>query len=496
MTGQVSSNSSDTIVALATGWCRQDRALIRISGWATHQICGGMILGYPMTGGACARVKMGLGFQVSGFGSRSEARGVCDPHPEECQPRDPNPETRFPIPTTILRFDAPRSFTGEDSAEIVLPGNPLLVERVIAALCAHRGVREARPGEFSARAYLSGKLTLEQAEGIAALIASRTDDELLAARAMLDGVTGTKFRAWADHCATLLALVEAGIDFTDQEDVVPIAPIELLARTRTLRGEIAAWLGSDVGSERETGLARFVLVGPPNAGKSTLFNALLGRPRAIVSNTPGTTRDALVETLELRRHVPGAPDVHLIDLAGLTDDPAGLHAIDALAQMRAREEIAAADGLIACDPVGRFDAAMLPTHASAVAHRQQILRVRTKADLPGATVGGSTNGEALAVCALDGWNVATLRRAIADAATRSRGGSTSILPRHRRTLGVALSALDAALASTSASARTLHTPELTADALRTALDALGEMVGQISPDDVIGRVFATFCVGK
>ncbi|MBY0311329.1 MAG: 50S ribosome-binding GTPase [Phycisphaerales bacterium] len=496
MTGQVSSNFGDTIVALATGWCRQDRALIRISGPATHHVCGGMILGYPTAGGACARAKLvsGFGSRVSGLGARvsgRQGRPVFQP-----EPRNPNPETRFPIPTTILRFDAPRSFTGEDSAEIVLPGNPLLVERVIAALCAHRGVREARPGEFSARAYLSGKLTLEQAEGVAALIASRTDDELLAARALLDGVTGTKFRAWADRCATLLALVEAGIDFTDQEDVVPIAPIELLARTRTLRGEIATWLGSDVGSERETGLARFVLVGPPNVGKSTLFNAMLGRSRAIVSDTPGTTRDALVETLELRRYVAGAPDVHLIDLAGLTDDPAGLHAIDALAQRQAREVIAAADGLIVCDPVGRFDAAMLSTHASAVAHRQQILRVRTKADLPGATVGGSTSVEALAVCALDGWNVATLRRAIADAATRSRGGSTSILPRHRRTLGVALSALDAALASTSASARTLHTPELTADALRTALDALGEMVGQISPDDVIGRVFATFCVGK
>lgn len=446
----------ETIVALTTGWARQRRALIRLSGPGTHELCGRLFTPYPEAGGACVRGYLLL-----------DAR---------------------PLPASVLRFDAPRSFTGEDAAEIVLPGNPLLIERVIAMLCAEPGVREAQPGEFSARAYLKGKLGLEQAEGVAALIASRTDEDLAAARSLLAGSTGERFRTWANRCATLLALVEAGIDFTDQDDVVPILPRELAERTRGLIAEIAEWIGSEAGSEQESGQPRIVLVGPPNAGKSTLFNALLGRQRAIVSPTAGTTRDALVETLDLSRHVPGGgcTSVLLIDLAGLTDDPGGLHAIDGLAQRRAREEIAAADAVIFCDPAGRFDTSAFAASAA------NAIRVRTKADLPVA----GTHAEDVAVCALDGWNLATLRRAIADVSGRSRGGASTVLPRHRRALKAAMASLHLSLAHNTESAPALDAPELVAGALRDALNALGELVGQISPDDVIGRVFATFCVGK
>ncbi len=456
-------SSFDTIAALATGWARQDRALVRLSGPATHDLGRRLIDPYPTLGGRCAPAWMHLG--------KGSAR----------------------VPIHILRFDAPRSFTGEDAAEIVLPGNPLLIERALALLMEQPGVREAHPGEYSARAYLSGKLSLVQAEGVAAIIASRTDEDLAAARQILSGRTGVMYQSWADRCATLLALVEAGIDFTDQEDVVPIAPGDLSRQLTELAEDIRAFLGSPPQSPTDE-YPRVVLVGPPNAGKSTLFNALLGRPRAIVSDTPGSTRDALVEELDLSRDVPGAARVHLIDLAGLVDQPRSLGMVDALAQDLAREEIARADAIIACDPTGRFDPESLrwSGHTSSGEPRKTVIRVQTKADVPTSTAAV----DALAICALDGWNLGALRRAIADAAARSRGNSAVVLPRHRRTLTLVSERLVSAIALVQPHARALEAPELVAGSLRQALDALGELVGHISPDDVIGRVFATFCVGK
>jgi tRNA modification GTPase len=241
-------------------------------------------------------------------------------------------------------------------------------------------------------------------------------------------------------------------------------------------------------------LPRVVLAGPPNAGKSTLFNALLGRRRAIVSPVAGTTRDALEEELDLSADAPGAGTVILIDLAGLDEPPAA--AIDAAAQSRARETIAAADAVIHCDPSGRFPGLVARPGTP-------MIRVRTKADVPGAARARrpdravDAGREPLAICALDGWNLPALRRAIADAAWGSRAaGLAALLPRHRRALTDAATQLREARALIAPAARALPDPALTASALRAALDVLGELVGRISPDDVIGRVFATFCVGK
>ena len=315
-------------------------------------------------------------------------------------------------PCLLIRYDGPRSYTGEDAAEIVVPGNPVLLERIAARLVAEPGLREAQPGEFSARAYLNGKMTLAQAEGVAALIAAGTDEQLGAAAELMTGRTGERYRAWADEAANLLALVEAGIDFTDQEDVVPIAPARLAARLDALSAAIRADLGAAAGSERLTDVPRVVLVGPPNAGKSTLFNALLGRARAMVSPVAGTTRDAIVEDLDLSREVACGPLVSLIDLAGLDAAPGGGESeIERGAQEQARAEIQRASVVLLCDPRGRFE---WPLDFPAAC---PLIRVRTKADLPVACDG---HGEAIGVCALDGWNLGVLRRAIADAAFGSR----------------------------------------------------------------------------
>lgn len=435
----------DTITALSSPPGRSARAVVRLSGPATREVLGTVL------------------------------EGPARPFERECfKGRLRLGEASLPV--LVATYRAPASYTGEDGAEVLLPGNPLLVERVLARLAALPGVRAATPGEFTARAYLNDRLSLDQAEGIAAVIAAENEGQLEGARELLTGRTGTHYRRWAEEVATLLALVEAGIDFTDQEDVVPITPGALRARLWALAAEIESFVGARAGREPMSGLPRVVLAGEPNAGKSTLFNALLGRRRAVVSPVAGTTRDVLEEELDLSRELPGAGAVVLVDLAGV-DGVAGRGAIDAAAQSRARDAIARADVVVQCDPSGRF---------APVRDGAPVIRVRTKADLPGAPHDTDT----IELCALDGYNLGVLRRAIAEASCTSRSGAMgAVLPRHARALTEACDQI-ARAAESAASA------EVAAAALRGALDALGEVTGRISPDDIIGRIFATFCVGK
>ncbi len=454
--------TGDTIVAIASPPGRAARGVIRASGPGVPALLTEVLEGDPPVGASAARFRL--------------------------------PPRSFAV--LVARYAAPRSYTGEDAAELLLPGNPALLERVLARLVAFEGgggVRLAEPGEFTARAYLAGKLTLDQAEGVAATISAESDEQLRGARALLEGSSGAAYRAWAEEVATLAALVEAGIDFTDQEDVVPIAPADLQRRLRGVQSSIEACLGPRTGEVRESE-PRVVLAGEPNAGKSTLFNALLGRRRAVVSPLAGTTRDVLQEPLDLAGVLPGAGRVLLVDVAGVRDGDAGTGsgsepdaAIAAEADARARAAIREADAVIHCDPSGRFP-------PLGVGARTTVIRVRTKADLPEPA---GASGESLAVCALDGWNLPVLRRALADAAWGGAFDSAAaVLPRHRRALVQALEAMCQAHARADGDERALGDPAAVADALRGALDALGELTGRISPDDVIGRVFATFCVGK
>jgi tRNA modification GTPase len=387
------------------------------------------------------------------------------------------------LPALAAFMPGPRSFTGEDCAELVVPGAPLVVDRVLDALVASGAARLAAPGEFSARAYLAGRLTVEQAEGVAMAIGARSAAELDAAQRLLSGESGDRWRAVADDLAGALALVEAGIDFTDQEDVVAITPAALLDRLEA----VASALGGVGAAPAPDTDAVIVLAGAPSAGKSTLFNALLGRRRAVVDAAPGTTRDALREPIRLGEG-PLATEATIVDLAGV--DAALVGGADAAAQAAARRVIGEADVVLWCDPTGRFDPGELPpTEAT-------VLRVRTKADLPGAPVEG-----ALGVCALDRWNLDALRRAMRDGveASGARGAEALVvLPRHREALSRAASALDEAIALVGPARGEPRLPdaELVAGAMRAALDAIGEVSGRIDPDDVIGRIFASFCVGK
>ncbi len=384
----------------------------------------------------------------------------------------------LPLPIALLYNLAPHSYTTDHTAELLIPGNPHLIQRVLDLLLSFPTVRLAEPGEFTARAHFAGRLTLEEAEGVAFIIAADRDDELEAARNLLEGRTGDRYRAWTDTVATLLALVEAGIDFTDQEDVVPIPPADLVRKLDALHADLTAHAGDP--KEQPATLPTVALVGPPSAGKSTLFNALLGRERAVTHESPGTTRDALAEPLDLSAEHPGT-SVTLLDLPGL--DLAPQTALDRSAQTAAIDAATHADLLLHCDPTGRFtpDPRLPPT--------KPTLRIRTKADLPGAPAGD------LSICALDGFHLPALRRAIADHA-HAGNATGAVLPRHARALGAAAHALADARATIDPTRHALPEPELTAGALRSALDHLGAITGAISPDDVLGRVFASFCVGK
>ena len=390
------------------------------------------------------------------------------------------------LPVSLTVFHAPRSYTGEDGAEVMTVGNPLVLSRVLERMIAC-GARQAQPGEFTARAFLAGKLTLDEAESIGARIAAERDEELDAADRVRSGVFGARCAAWADRLAGLLALVEAGIDFTDQEDVVAIEPGRLIEELRGLSREIGASSDGQGVREASSSVPTAVLVGPPNAGKSTLFNALIGRERSVVADAAGTTRDAIVESLGIHGN-----EVTLVDLPGLDAAArrSGAGTTDAHAQAAARNAIGSADLLIACDPAGRFE--VVPNRGAI-----PVLRVRTKADLSGGPGPVSPEGEppGLAVCALDGWHLEALRHAIADLATRGSGGDAAI-PRHRRAIANALGAIRDALESLEQGDSGVSEPETVAALLRLALDELGSIVGSITPDEVLGRVFASFCVGK
>lgn len=383
-------------------------------------------------------------------------------------------------PVVLMVCRGPASYTGEDTAELCVPGNPHLARRVLDALLACDGVRAAEGGEFTARAYLHGRVSLDQAEGVSLMVGAASDAELAVGRELMEGRAGARYRAWGEEIATLLALVEAGIDFADQEGVVAIGVDALRARVGAVRAAIVGAAGAARSAAR--GRARVVLAGRSNAGKSTLFNALLGRRRVVASAVAGSTRDAIVEEFDLAPHRAGI--VELVDLAGLDGEGQGGELAGEV-QARAAGEVERADVVVWCDA---GEGVGVEREAG---DGGRWIRVRTKADLVGSGVEAEEG--VLAVCAVDGRGLEGLKGAIGDAVAglgSARAGTIGmVVPRH----GAALRGAGEALARAAGLAASA---ELTAAALREALDALGELTGRTTPDEVLGRVFAAFCVGK
>lgn len=398
-------------------------------------------------------------------------------------------------PCLLLAFPGPGSYTGEDTIELVCSGNLAVLSRVVS-IALDAGARAAEPGEFTARAWFNGRLTLTQAEGVAALIGAASDAQLRAAHSLSGNRLGRVATDLCEQVAATLALVEAGIDFTDEEDVVAIAPADLARHLTSMIRSVNETLEHAVGSESLSALPRVVLVGPPNAGKSTLYNALLGRRRAVVSDARGTTRDVLVEPMHLDPADPLSPEVLLVDVAGLDESPAGLNP---QMQAAARDAMAQADLLI---ELSAADADERAPQAATVGSGVPRLMVRSKADLEVHASGGVQAVDVVRVSAHTGAGLAGLRKAIGEALAgrvASLGAeSLALLPRHESCLRDAASALETALAlvAPQADERALRDLELVAASMRSALDALGALAGAVSPDDVLGRIFAGFCIGK
>ena len=375
----------------------------------------------------------------------------------------------------VLRFPGPASYTGEDCAEIHLHGGRAVVEATSSALIA-LGLHPAEPGAFTRRAFENGRMDLAQAEAVADLIDAETSAQATQALGQLNGALGQAYAGFRRDLLKALALVEAEIDFPDEEIPDNLArsagPI-LEGLARDLRGALT---DADRGQRVREGY-RIVLVGETNAGKSSLFNALVSREAAIVTPIAGTTRDVLDAEL-----VIGGYAVTLSDTAGLRDsvDP-----IEAEGVRRARSRAQTADLRLWVRAPGD------PEGAAAAFVRPDDLVVLTKADVaepepsgPHAWIGlSTTTGQGLSD--LHAWIAARLERDLSGsdfpAVTRER---------HRLRLTEALVAVEAGLAALSLA------PEMAGDDLRRAADALSRVTGAIGVEDVLGEVFSTFCIGK
>jgi tRNA modification GTPase len=371
----------------------------------------------------------------------------------------------------VLWFPAPASYTGEDAAELHLHGGPAVVAAVAEALAA-LGARPAEPGEFTRRAFLHGKLDLTEAEGIADLIAAETEAQRRQALRQAEGGLSARLSAWAAALTRLLARQEAFIEF-EEEDLPPDLDARVAAETAALRAEMDALLAEGARGERLREGVTVAILGAPNAGKSSLLNALAGREAAIVSARAGTTRDVV----EVRLVLSGVP-VTLADTAGLRETADEIEA-EGVRRALARAEAAELRLLV-------FPADAPPDATTLALRGPGALVVGSKADLGPPRVEG-----ALAVSTRTGEGMAALRAAleaeVADrAALAAEAGLTR--PRHRAALGEAVEWL--------ARLEEAPLPELRAEALRGALAALGRITGRVGVEAILDRVFGEFCIGK
>jgi tRNA modification GTPase len=447
----------DTIVALATAPGRAALAVVRVSGRETRRLIAAL-------------------------------------SPEEL-PEEPEPRHAYlvaivdaagePIDRGLVTFfAAPFSYTGEDAAEISVHGAPRVVDRLLSAL-TRAGARLARPGEFTERALLHGKMDLVEAEAVQELVDARTEAAALVSARRLSGALSRRLSGIREQLLRAAASLTATIDFSEDvgESVDPAVSRDLEGAGDTLEKLAASY---ETGRLFSAG-CRVAILGRPNAGKSTIFNALVGSPRAIVTNIPGTTRDSIDSILD----VSGVP-VTLVDTAGLraTEDP-----VESIGVSRAREEASRADAVLyVFDAAAGLDEEDGAALAGFAADQKPVLLVANKIDT--APQGFTPQDGAAPLCGVAPEAAETLHGLLAqrlfpslplEAADEVLGNARQrdLVLRAGRGAADALEALCRG-----------DSPEYAASHVDSALAALADVFGETTAEDVLNRIFATFCIGK
>jgi tRNA modification GTPase len=475
--------AQETIVAISTPPGRGGIGIVRLSGPHAKAIASGLI-------------------RLRNATAAAPERGVALEPARARVAQIPDPGTGEPIDEAVVTyFMAPHSYTGEDLVEIAAHGSPVILDMLVRA-ALRAGARLARPGEFTERAFLSGRIDLTQAEAVRDLIEAQTLYQARIAAEQMGGALSRRVQPAREKLVELISLLEAGIDFA--EDDVDVTPDpDIVTRIDTISGELQALARSfEHGRIVHAGL-RLAIVGRPNVGKSSLFNRLLERERAIVTDTPGTTRDLVTERLSL-----GGIPVELVDTAGLRE---ALDEAEAIGVRKSRETLAEADVVLvvldASVPLRGDEAELIASLGG-----RRALVVRNKCDLSELAVqpvsgpasvflGSQQTAEtvqeigAVRTSALTGEGLAELREALAaivrNPAGESEAGLLTTL-RHFEAVTGALASLGAA--RDAVAARVPH--EMLLLDLYGALRHLDSLTGETTADDILNRIFSTFCIGK
>ncbi|HEX9182072.1 MAG TPA: tRNA uridine-5-carboxymethylaminomethyl(34) synthesis GTPase MnmE [Burkholderiales bacterium] len=437
--------SPDTIAAIATPPGRGAIGIVRVSGARAPEITRRLIGRLPEA-------------RVASFSTARDAAG---------RPIDEG---------LALYFPQPRSYTGEHCLEFHGHGGTVVLHAVLAA-CLDAGARLAEPGEFTRRAFLNGRMDLAQAEAVADLIDAASTEAARSAMRSLSGEFSAAVHALGAQLVELRALTEATLDFPE-EDVDALHRDDAAARLARLRAGLEELLArSREGSLLRAGI-QVVLAGRPNVGKSSLLNRLAGEERAIVTPIPGTTRDALRETILIE----GVP-LNLVDTAGLRESR---DEVERLGVERAQREVARADLLLVVHDCTALEGAP-PLEAPAAAR----IDVYNKVDLAPGFAAPAGAHPALCLSAKTGEGIEALRQAILRAAGWRSHGESVFLARERH-----LRALQAAARHLAGAAEQGGRWELFAEELRLAHHALGSITGEVTADELLGEIFSRFCIGK
>jgi tRNA modification GTPase len=446
------SGHSDSIAAIATAFGSAGVGIVRVSGPLARGI-GETLAGQPLKARHAVHAHL-----------RDGAGAMLDD-------------------AVVLYFQGPHSYTGEDVLELQAHGNPALLNAILRE-CRRLGARDARPGEFTERAFLNDKLDLAQAEAVADLISAQSETAARAARRSLDGVFSQRCDAVSAQLVHARVYIEAALDFPDEEIDFLAAPEirELLSRCQTELAQLRREAGQ--GKRLMDGL-HVVIVGAPNAGKSSLLNALAGSERAIVTDIAGTTRDLLRETIQI-----DGLWLTLVDTAGLRDSD---EIVEAEGIRRARNELDKADIILAVLDDSQTQAQALAPELQGLGG--SVLWLHNKADLSGHAIERreQADGVHLWLSVKNGEGLAGLKRELSRAAGLGEAGSGSFSARtrHLDALDLAAEHLERALVLCNQAQA-----ELAAEELRLAHHAVGTITGHLDADALLGKIFGSFCIGK